>query len=90
MARGDITRVRLSGQRRRHGADGNTMRPRTVSIERARRVWESLWRSKGGMPTVAEYASALGVGSTRTAFRYKALVFNGEKCKHCGGRGWKR
>lgn len=59
----------------------------SISMAQAERKWDALWKRLGRMPTVKEYAKALGVGSTRTAFRYKALVADCVTCAACGGRG---
>lgn len=59
----------------------------TIPIAQAERKWNALWTRLDRMPTVKEYAKALGVGSTRTAFRYKALVVDCVTCTACGGRG---
>lgn len=63
-------------------------RPRLISPSQAAIVWRQLWNKLRKMPTVAEYAKALGVKSTRTAFRYKANAAHYQTCRWCGGRGY--
>lgn len=65
-------------------------RPRLVTQQRASRLWLRLWSRLGKRPTVAQFRKALGVRSTRTAFRYLQQIDRGEMCPHCGGRGWLR